>query len=95
MLRCYIAYTVKFFRDGKEKIRSFDIGKLLQPEKTVYIYIYTHTHTHTRTHTHTHAHTHTHIYVCVCVCVRPHACVYVCVYWAEAVITTKIYLKRK
>ena len=40
MLRYYNAYTVKFFKDGKEKIVSFDIGKIFQPEKTPNIYIY-------------------------------------------------------
>jgi hypothetical protein len=33
LLRCYFAYVVKFSKDGKEKIGTFDIGKFFQPQE--------------------------------------------------------------
>ena len=67
MLRYYFAYTVKFFRDGKEKIRSFDVGKFFQPEKTACIYIYVCVCVCVC------------VFVCACVCVSARACACMCV----------------
>jgi len=55
-LQCVtLVYSIysKFFRDGKEKIVSFVIGKIFQLERTAYVYIYIYIY----------------VCVCVCVCV--------------------------